>query len=176
MIRIPPMKMTRWIALLALVAVPAFASGPLRINQSDTGFLFSGKADTTAYSFDVPGKSIRTSEGEGRIFATIDGVMVQLLRVPAVAGTESEALEAHRKTEVAYLEQHGAVISPSTICSALAIPHREWRAELKGVSTSTFLTIPIENTILVLVVAFNASSPPGLAEQQMAGICNTLKR
>lgn len=173
------MNASRLISLLALVALPAMADVPLRIVKSDTGYLFTAQskaAKSGGYEFDVPGKAIRTSEGNGRIFAAIDGVMVQLLRVPAPAGSEDEALAAHREKEAAYLEKNKAVIGPSTLCAGLAIPHAEWIAELKGVSTSRYLTVKIDDTILVLVVASNAKSPPGQADQQMTGICNTFKR
>ncbi|UUZ47004.1 hypothetical protein LP420_25725 [Massilia sp. B-10] len=172
------MKLSRIFPLLALVTLPALADVPLRIVKSDTGYLFTAQskaAKATGYEFDVPGKAIRTSEGNGRIFAVIDGVMVQLLRVPA-AMTEDEALAAHRQTEVAYLEKNKAVIAESALCANLALPHAEWIAELKGVSSSRYLTVKIDDTILVLVVASNAKSPPGLAEQQLAGICSTFKR
>jgi hypothetical protein len=173
------MNLSRFFPLLVLLALPARADVPLRIVKSDTGYLFTAQskaAKATGYEFDVPGKGIRTSEGNGRIFAAIDGVMVQLLRVPAPAGSEEEALAAHRQTEVAYLERNKAVIAESTLCANLALPHAEWIAELKDVSTSRYLTVKIDDTILVLVVASNAKSPAGQADQQMAGICSTFKR
>jgi hypothetical protein len=133
-----------------------------------------GKAKVTEYSFDVPGQMIRTTEGEGRIFAAIDGVMVQLLRVPAMAGNEAESLAAHRKTEVEFLEKNGGVIAPSSVCAHFGTPHEEWKAEFKGKNVSTFLTVKIEDSILVLVVGSNAKSPKGQADRQLAGICETL--
>jgi hypothetical protein len=173
------MNLSRFLLLLSLAAAPAFADVPLRIVKSDSGYLFTAQskaAKSGGYQFEVPGKAIRTTEGHGRIFAAIDGVMVQLLRVPAPAGTEDEALAAHRQAETAFLEKSKALIAPSSLCAGLALPHAEWIAELKGVSTSRYLTVKIDDTILVLVVASNAKSPPGQADQQMTGICNTFKR
>jgi hypothetical protein len=170
---------SRLLPLLALVALPAQADVPLRIVKSDTGYLFTAQsraAKATGYEFDVPGKAISISEGNGRIFAAIDGVMVQLLRVPAAAGSDEEALAVHRQTEVAFLERSKAVISESTLCADLALAHAEWIAEIKGVSTSRYLTVKMDDTILVLVVASNATSPVGQADQQMMGVCRTFRR
>jgi hypothetical protein len=77
---------------------------------------------------------------------------------------------------VAYLEKNKALIAESTLCANLALPHAEWIAELKDVSTSRYLTVKIDDTILVLVVASNAKSPAGQADRQMAGICSTFRR
>jgi len=172
------MNLFRLLALL-LFAAPVMADVPLRIVKSDTGYMFTAQskaAKSGGYAFEVPGKTIRSSEGKGRIFAAIDGVMVQLLRVPAGAGTEEEALAAHRQTEMLYLEQSKATVTPSALCAGLAIPHAEWIAELAGVSTSRYLTVKIDDSILVLVVASNAKSPPGQADRQMTAICNSFQR
>ncbi|HEY0061527.1 MAG TPA: hypothetical protein VGC21_05365 [Telluria sp.] len=170
------MKLFRFLTLLALVALPALADAPLRIVKSDKGYLFSSQSNTSGYEFEVPGKTIRSSEKEGRIFAMIDGALVQILRVPAAQGKDEEALAAHRRSESAYLEKSGAVLAESAQCAALAIPHAEWRAELKDVSNSRYLTVKLDDSILVLVVADNATSPPGQAEQQFSAICGSFHR
>ncbi|SHG35588.1 hypothetical protein [Massilia sp. CF038] len=170
------MKLFRLLPLLALAALPALADAPLRIVKSDTGYRFSAKTKSSEYAFEVPGKTIRTSEKDHRIFAMIDGAMLQVLRVPASAGTEEEALAAHRQTESAFLEKSGATVSESSHCASLAVPHAAWQAELADVSVSRYLTVKIDETILVLVVASNVTTPSGVADKQMDSICSTFQR
>src|SRR4249919_2486169 len=94
--------------LLAISTSTGATDAALQIIKSKDGFLFVGPKDEEKFSFDVPGQSIRTAEDDGRYFANIDGIMVQLTRYPINELPKGDPLIQHRKYETDYLKEHVA--------------------------------------------------------------------
>jgi len=135
-----------------IAAQPIFAADKwLQIYKSKSGFLFDGIAKTGKFSFDVPGDAIKTTEDNGRAFASIDNVVFQLF----LFGSDSklQTLAAHKKFEVDYLTSSGAMVTESSICKSLKLNHEEWRATAQNGAASYFVTIMLGNQILVVVAA-----------------------
>ncbi|WP_155844806.1 hypothetical protein [Arenimonas oryziterrae] len=171
------MKIPRNLILLSLLAISMplnAANSALQVTRSKDGFLFVGPKGEESFSFDVAGKTIRTADDDGRLFAEIDGILIQLTSYPIAELPEGDALTEHQKYETDYLKKH-TIISNSSVCSGLAIPHREWKATLSGVSTSTYLTIKLKRSILIVVVAVTDKDQAVIARQKLASICSKLK-
>jgi hypothetical protein len=171
-----PMKVVAAAVMLALLPGPvASEENWLEIIKSENGFLFSGPGDNETFSFDVPGELIRTTEDSGRAFAAIDGAVVQVLRVPLSLFPGGDKLGEHEEYESKSLQASGVRVSPSAFCSKRSFPHREWRAELPGVSVSRYLTFPTKRSIIVVVVSANSESSAKVAKKQLEGICASIK-
>lgn len=162
------------IAVCSLVPAEALASW-LQLNKSQGGYLFEALSKEEPFSFDVPGQSVRTSGGNGRAFARIDDVVVQVMRAPLPTAVAGGALDAHMASEVAYLQEAGAAISESAVCSRLTVPHREWMATLANGSTSTYLTILLKSHVLVVVLARDSATDPGALTTKLSALCGSLR-
>lgn len=163
---------------LALVALPlsAAAADPwLKLDKSATGFLFRGVGADTPFSFDVPGKAVRTAREGERAFVEIDGVVLQLFKTDRGEGDDKAVLDAYRKSETAYLSKHGLKIADSDICSALKAPHREWRGTAKNGAVSVFLVVPLRRSLLVVVAAAADKASEPSARDRLAAVCRTYK-
>lgn len=156
-------------------AVAAFCneeSAWLQLNKSSQGFLFEGITNGELFSFDLPGKTVKTAKDNGRAYAMIDGVAVQLFRADRPAPNVDSALKAYRKSETAYLERAGGVLTESTICSELKVPHEEWGASLRSMPKSIYLVISLKDHLLVAALAGSDETvSKSIIEEKLAALC-----
>lgn len=161
--------------LLAITTQASADESWLNIIKSEKGFLFVGPMEEKKFSFDIIGQSIRTTEDRGRVFAEIDGIIVQIMTYPTEDLPKGDALAQHKKYETDYQETTvGATVTSPNNCSMLVVPHREWTATLPGASTSQFLTVELQKSILVLVVAYNDPNQSAAAQLKFTSICSSL--
>jgi hypothetical protein len=146
----------------------------MSIVTAEGGYRFQGARQDEPWSFEVPGRGIRTHDDHGRMFADIDGVVVQVMAVPLAQFPGNDPLGAHRDDEANHFAAMGSIVTATEDCASLPIPHREWRATLHGVSTSQFLTVATSRAILVVVVANGGDAPTPDARAKWRGICATL--
>ncbi len=163
----------RWLLSLLLAASPASADW-LKIVKSQDGFLFSGGETGEPFTFDVPGKDIRTAEDGNRAFAEIDGVVVQLFLAATAEPGKSSGLAGYAASEKDYLTSAGATIAESSACSPLAVAHQEWSAAVAG-NVSYYLVVNAGKHLLVVVTAAPAAdTSPSPALKTLASVCSSL--
>jgi hypothetical protein len=160
--------------VLALSGTATSAEKWLTFFTAKGGYQFKGMRAGETWSFVVPGATIRTADDNGRSFADIDKVIVQVMTVPLSDFPKPDTLAKYRKYETDYLKEHGAALSVSNVCASMAIPHQEWKASNPGVSTSTYVTVATKKHILVLVVAFDKNASVMAADSKLRGICASL--
>ena len=165
------------IAMCAYVMPVLAADRWLDVVTSRTGYEFRGKSDNVAWTFDVPGRTIETTENRGRAFAHIDDVVVQVFTMRASQFAGENVLLGHRKYESDYLERMGAAVGPSNICALMAIPHQEWEVvPPKGAQTamrSVYLTFVAKHQVVIIAVAGEAAAEPE-AKRKLRAICSSL--
>ena len=170
------MRAPHFLLLTAFSLVPSDAlANWLQLNKSQGGYLFEAISKEEPFSFDVPGQSVQTSGEDGRAFAKIDNVLVQVMRAPFPAEPGGDALADHMASEVAYLREAGAAISESAVCSQLSVPHREWVATLANGSASTYLTIRLKEHVLVVVLARDSATSIGAVNTKLTALCGSLR-
>lgn len=126
------------------------------------------------FCFSVPGKEVRTIKDSDRAFAEIDGVLIQVVLVPAEEPESPSDLDAHASIEKRYLESLGAKVSSASSRSHMALRHHEWASEFAG-RTTYYLTANAGRRILVVaVVAARKDIPSSSALETLGAVCSSL--
>jgi hypothetical protein len=139
-----------------------------------SGFLFRSENAEDPWSFEVEGHAIRTRDDHGRVFADVDGAVIQVVLVARAQFPGDAPLRTYRDNETAYLAHNGARVEASDRCAAVAIPHEEWRAVKPGASSSTYLAFSTGQNILQVVVANEGEATSAEAERKLRSICRSV--
>jgi hypothetical protein len=146
----------------------------MSIYKTASGYRFEGATPEAPWSFEVEGESIRTADDNGRMFAKIDEVLVQVMRLSQAQLPGDDKLAAHRRHESDYLERAGLQVAPSSICGPLAIRHEEWLATMPGKSATRYLTVATGDSVLLVAVGNAGPTSSRESVRMLESICGSL--